>query len=116
MAPKSAGKGKQPKHFLDQTAALGLAESIAASQEQKAQKKVEKRAQIAHAQPQPRTAPRISESRIKLKKTKALIASKVSETKKARKKRRKELEQSSSSRAAPPSPPPPSTKKSVSFA
>nr|GAT43735.1 predicted protein [Mycena chlorophos] len=80
----AGNKGKQPKRFLDQTAALGLAESIAEVQEQKAQKKVEKHSQIS-ASPPNRTR-QISESKTKLKQTKALLALRVSEVKKARKK------------------------------
>ncbi|KAF7298297.1 hypothetical protein MKEN_01354200 [Mycena kentingensis (nom. inval.)] len=110
VARKTNGKGKQPKNFLDLNAARGLAESIADSLEKKTQKKVDKRAQATHAQPHSPALPRKSESRIKLKETKALLAAKQSESKKARKKRRKQLSSSD------PAPAPTEPKKRVSFA
>ncbi|KAJ7310597.1 hypothetical protein DFH08DRAFT_898570 [Mycena albidolilacea] len=110
---KAGGKGKQPKRFLDQSAALGLAESIAGIQEQKSQIKTEKHQVAQIGQPRPERSPRISESKAKLKETKALLAAQRSESKKARNKRRKGLKLSSSTDASSM---PPAAKKSVSFA
>ncbi|KAJ7612091.1 hypothetical protein FB45DRAFT_939852 [Roridomyces roridus] len=114
MLPSSSkpkGKGKRGKHFLDQTAALGLAESIAGLQEEKSQIKVKKN-QIAQSSQLPaERPPRVSTSKAKLKETKALLAAKRSETKKAKNKRRKQLKQDGDE---PPAPPP--SKKRVSFA
>ncbi|KAJ6567079.1 hypothetical protein B0H19DRAFT_717851 [Mycena capillaripes] len=112
----SGKAGKRSKQFLDPMAARGLAESIADIQEQKSQIKVEKKHQLAQiGQSRPERSPRISESKAKLKETKALIAAKRSESKKARNKRRKSLKKSSS----PPrgdSSSTPLVKKRVSFA
>ncbi|KAJ7932765.1 hypothetical protein B0H13DRAFT_769629 [Mycena leptocephala] len=111
---KAKGKGKQPKRFLDQTAALGLAESIADKQEQKSHIKAEKHQLAQIGQSRPERSPQISESKAKLviirpplaisvqlnwvtqKQTKALIAAQRFELKKARNKRRKNLKQSTS--------------------
>ncbi|KAJ7119132.1 hypothetical protein C8R44DRAFT_737957 [Mycena epipterygia] len=95
---KAGGQGKRPKQFLDQSAARGLAESIANTQEQKSQIKVEKH-QVAQ------------------KEAKAILAAQRSESKKARNKRRKQLKQTASAPHGdnvPSSPPP--AKKRVSFA
>ncbi|KAF7314966.1 hypothetical protein MIND_00010700 [Mycena indigotica] len=112
---RKTGRGKQAKKFLDQTSALGLAELIGEKQEQKSQKKAEKHAQVASAQPQSRTAPRMSESRAKMKRTKAIIASQLLETKKARKKRRKQQHQSSEPDDGGPTTSLPPTRRRVAF-
>ncbi|KAF8209323.1 hypothetical protein K438DRAFT_1810842 [Mycena galopus ATCC 62051] len=113
---KGGGQGKQPKRFLDQSAALGLAESIAGIQERKSQIKVEKKHQLAQVgQSRPERSPRISESKTKLKETKALIAAQRSESKKARNKRRKGPKQPPPALHGDVSAPGP-VKKSVSFA
>ncbi|KAF8177582.1 hypothetical protein K438DRAFT_1845597, partial [Mycena galopus ATCC 62051] len=71
---KAGGQGKQPKRFLDQSAALGLAESIAGIQERKSQIKVGKKHQLAQVgQSRPERSSRISESKTKLKETKACV-------------------------------------------
>ncbi|KAJ7119149.1 hypothetical protein C8R44DRAFT_189313 [Mycena epipterygia] len=114
---KAGGQGKRPKQFLDQSAARGLAELIANTQEQKSQIKVEKHQVAQIGQPRPKQSPRISESKAKLKEAKAILAAQRSESKKARNKRRKQLKQTASAPHgddAPSSPPP--AKKRVSFA
>ncbi|KAJ7290226.1 hypothetical protein C8J57DRAFT_338771 [Mycena rebaudengoi] len=113
---KAGGPGKQPKHFLDQTAVRQLAESIAGVQEQKSQIKVEKHQHAQAGQPRPdRTSGRVSESKVKLKQTKALLSAKLSEAKRAKSKRRKLLKQSASTAPAEVTPAA-LTKKKVSFA
>ncbi|KAJ7700681.1 hypothetical protein B0H17DRAFT_209903 [Mycena rosella] len=112
---KAGGQGKRPKQFLDQSAARGLAESIADIQEQKSQIKVEKHQTAQIGKPRPERLPRISESKAKLKEAKAHLAAQRSESKKARNKRRKQSKQSDSAPLgdAPSAPP---AKKQVSFA
>ncbi|KAJ6500831.1 hypothetical protein C8R45DRAFT_979285 [Mycena sanguinolenta] len=102
---KAGGKGKQPKRFLDQSAALSLASSIAGIQEKKSQTRAERNQLAQVGQSRPERPSRLSKSKAKLKETKALIAAQRSESKKARNKRRKGLNESS----VPP-------RKSVSFA
>ncbi|KAJ7184609.1 hypothetical protein C8R46DRAFT_1064632 [Mycena filopes] len=114
FSTKAGGEGKRPKQFLDLTAARGLAESIADLQEQKSHNKVEKLAQVR--QPRPERPHRISESKVKLKETKALLAARSSESKKARNKRRKTQKQSTATPNPGDNAPAPPRKKSVSFA
>ncbi|KAF7353899.1 hypothetical protein MVEN_01075800 [Mycena venus] len=113
---KAGGKGKQPKRFLDHSAALGLAESIADIQEHKSHIKVEKHQLAQIGQSRPERSPRISESKAKLKETKALIAAQRSESKKARTKRRKSLNKSTLALPRDASAAPLAKKKRVSFA
>ncbi|CAK5263946.1 unnamed protein product [Mycena citricolor] len=88
---KSGGKGKQPKTFLDHDATRGLAESIAGMKEQKSHSKVARLSQAVPSRRDPATPKPKSESKIKLKEAKAILAAKSSSLKKDRKKRRKEL-------------------------
>ncbi|KAJ7041906.1 hypothetical protein C8F04DRAFT_1176568 [Mycena alexandri] len=97
---KAGGVGKRPKKFLDQSAALSLATSIA---EQKSHKTAEKLTQCAKLTP------------VTQKKTKALLAARISESKKAKNKRRKTQRQSRETLNGDDVPTPP-MKKSVSFA
>ncbi|KAJ7765674.1 hypothetical protein B0H16DRAFT_1523941 [Mycena metata] len=107
---KAGGEGKRPKKFLDQSAALSLATSIA---EQKSHKTAEKLAQVRP--PPPERSPRKSIKKVKLKETKALLAAQISESKKAKNKRRKTQRQSGTTSNGDDVPTPP-MKKSVSFA
>ncbi|KAF7359049.1 hypothetical protein MSAN_01245800 [Mycena sanguinolenta] len=77
---KAGGKGKQPKRFLDQSAALSLASSIAGIQEKKSQTRAEKNQLAQVGQSRSERPSRLSKSKAALKETKALIAAQRSKT------------------------------------
>ncbi|EDR10730.1 uncharacterized protein LACBIDRAFT_324587 [Laccaria bicolor S238N-H82] len=95
LAPKAApARRKKGKHFLAKNEALELAASIAGAQEQKALRKAEKHHQ---AQPHHRNTddekPRLSNSKLKIKETKALLAAQRARSKKDKAKKRKRRSQ-----------------------
>ncbi|KIJ98042.1 hypothetical protein K443DRAFT_681091 [Laccaria amethystina LaAM-08-1] len=99
LASKAApARRKKGKHFLAKNEALELAVSIAGVQEQKALGKAEKHHQ---AQPCQRNIdndkPRLSNSKLKIKETKALLAAQRARSKKDKAKKRKRLSQDATS-------------------
>ncbi|KAG6872730.1 hypothetical protein C0995_007133 [Termitomyces sp. Mi166 len=92
----TSGKGKQPKHFLNQDAALDLAAVIAEAQEEKSLSKAAKNHQIQAGHPRGfDQKPKLSVSKMKLKETKALLAARRAHHKRGKAKLRKQRDQTS---------------------
>ncbi|TFK24623.1 hypothetical protein FA15DRAFT_669345 [Coprinopsis marcescibilis] len=79
---QAKGKGKQKKQFLNNEAALRLAESIGTGREEESKHKAEKRQRV---EPAGKAKPRkVSETKLKLKETKAMLAARRSMNKKSK--------------------------------
>ncbi|KAH0585649.1 hypothetical protein H2248_008871 [Termitomyces sp. 'cryptogamus'] len=95
------GKGKQPKNFLNQDAALDLAAVIAEAQEEKTLSKATKNHQLQAGHPHGvDQKSKLSGSKMKLKETKALLAAQRAHHKREKTKLKKQRERTSNEAAS----------------